>query len=138
MQNKHVLLIKKQGGSMKDPLLVSLIILAESDPPKELDAPMEIDITLIVGGFLVSGYVISTKKYMQHHSTTAAISKAVEMCKDENLKTEEKSYDYIHLRDAKYYVPGSNPIPGNMGVFVRIPLESVQGFSFGKLNIEKE
>lgn len=54
----------------------------------------------------------------------------------ETSETAEKTYNFIHLRDAKYYLPGVNPIPGNTSVYVRISLESVHGFSFGKLNIE--
>ncbi len=46
----------------------------------------------------------------------------------------DTSPNFIHLRDAKYYVLGdNNPIPVNTGVFVRISLESIHGFSFGKL-----
>jgi hypothetical protein len=114
---------------MKDVMLISLITLAEADPP------MEHDITLLVGGFLVSGFVISYEKYVHHHQTTAGIESAIKQFNADNPEPTEKTYNFIHLRDAKYYVPGANPIPGNMGVFVRISLESIHGFSFGKLEL---
>lgn len=115
---------------MKDIMLVSLITLAAEEPP------IEHDVTLLVGGFLISGFVISYEKYVQHHPTTAGFESAIQQIQtEENLESTEYNDNFIHLRDAKYYVPGANPIPGNMGVFVRISLEAIQGFSFGKLEV---
>ena len=116
---------------MKDVMLISLIALAEADPP------MEHDVTLLVGGFLVSGFVTSYEKYAQHHQTTAGIESAIQQAAADAPEPTEKTYNFIHLRDAKYYTPGAAPIPGNMGLFVRISLHSVHGFSFGKLEFEQ-
>jgi len=117
---------------MKDVMLISLVAAAEAEPP------LEHDITLLVGGFLVSGFVVSYDKYVQHHQTTSGIDLAIKEFVAEDSKPNEKTINYIHLRDAKYYIPGANPIPGNMGVFVRIPLDVIQGFSFGKLEAERK
>lgn len=117
---------------MKDVILVSLIVLAEAGNETEHD------VTLIVGGFLVSGYVISYKKYLEHHGTTKSIGLSLDKIIESEPSPPEKTYNFIHLRDAKYFVPGNQPIPANMGIFVRIPLESVHGFSFGVLQSENK
>ena len=114
---------------MKDVMLISLAVMAEHDPP------IEQDVTLLVGGFLVSGFVVSYEKFAQHHQTSAGIDSAKRIILAENAAPEDKTYNFLHLRDAKYYLPGVQPIPGNTGVFVRIPIESVNGFSFGKLEV---
>jgi hypothetical protein len=116
---------------MKDFMLESLIILSE------MKTPIEHDVTLLVGGFLVSGFVISYKKYIEHHQTMKFIDSAIEKINARNPEALDESPEFIHLRDAKFYFPGANPIPGNMSIYVRIPLESVHGFSFGKLEFKK-
>jgi hypothetical protein len=112
---------------MKDLMLLALIAIAEGEQP------IEHDITLLVGGFLVSGFVISHEKYLQHHQITKEIALAIEKLNAETPEPPEETRNFIHLRDAKFYLPGVKPIPDNMSVFVRIPLESVHGFSLGKL-----
>lgn len=115
---------------MKDVMLVSLIVAAEAPEP------IEQDITLMVGGFLVSGFVVSYEKYLTHHQMAAGIGEALNQVRESEPELPEKTYNFIHLRDAKYYHMAGNPIPGNMGIFMRISLESVHGFSFGKLEAE--
>ena len=119
---------------MKDGILVSLILVAESK------AQIEVDVTLLVGGFLISGYITSKDKYLQHHAATAAIGEALKNSPPPDQSVDNETVDntpkYIHLRDAKYYLPGANPVPGNTGIFIRISLESVHGFSFGKFEVE--
>jgi len=56
---------------MKDIMLISLVKLAMAETPSEQD------VTLVVGGFLVSGYVISYEKYVQHHQLTNTIDEAL-------------------------------------------------------------
>lgn len=112
---------------MKDIMLVALITLAEGEQS------IEHDVTLLVGGFLVSGLVISYEKYLQHHPITKEIGLAIEKFNAETPEPSEKTHNFIHLRDAKYYFPGVKPVPENMSLFIRIPLESVHGFSLGRL-----
>jgi len=110
---------------MKDGLLVGLIAMAGGD------APHEQDITLIVGGFLVSGFVVTHEKYMEHHQTMIMSEAALkEFCGQE---LDEDAPNFIHLLDAKYFTPGQPPTPTNMNIYCRIALDSVQGFSLGKL-----
>lgn len=118
---------------MKDVMLLSLIACAGAEEP------LEKEVTLLVGGFLVSGAVITYAKYVEHNTITASVEKAFEEVR-RNSEAEtgaeeaaDKGPNYIHLRDARYFTPGQMPIPGNMGIYVRIPLEAVQGFSFGSL-----
>jgi hypothetical protein len=124
---------------MKDVLLMVLAHLAEEEPTAEGKA-FEPDVTLLVGGILVSGFVVSKKKYMEHHPIVARIQKVCDEHKDEMPKaddeqSEDLSPDFIHLRDARCFTPSGGPVPTNQGVFWRISLESVQGFHFGLLGV---
>jgi|GEM_PF-2849480 len=121
---------------MKDAILTTLIALAETEKPAEEGIPLELDITLLVGGFLVSGFIISYKKYMDHHPVTHGIESAKEQFNAGSTETPEETYNYIHLRDAKFFHPGGQAIPNNQSIFVRIALDSIHGFSFGKLESE--
>ena len=116
---------------MKDGLLVSLVGIAEGDQP------FEIDVTLLVGGFLVSGAIISAERFMENHPASNAFWKQVNEIRVEAAPsddTKEATRHFIHLRDARFYTPGGAPIPNNEGVYWRAPLESVQGFNFGLLS----
>jgi len=122
-----------------DIILWALISMAESEPP------IEHDVTLIVGGFLISGFVVSYENYLKHHVVTKMLDEKIQKCiaelpePSESVDSDEpqdNTPNYIHLRDAKCFTPGQNPIPGNMGVYYRIPLAHVQGFSFGLLCAE--
>ena len=121
---------------MKDFVLEMLVRMAEEEN-------IEHDVTLLVGGFLVSGFVTTTDKYLQHHPTLKA---GWTLLQENKTTTESKQPDaapseinedrpdFIHLRNAKYFVPGQPAIPGNADVYCRIALNAVHGFSFGKLS----
>ncbi|TSK05952.1 MAG: hypothetical protein FPO08_14110 [Geobacter sp.] len=117
---------------MKDAALVSIIKCAE------LEEPNEQDVTLLVGGFLVSGKVISFEKYSQHHPITESIAAAFDEA--DKALTEEQIAElgrpnFIHLSGAKYFIPGQQPIPNGDGVFARISLSAVHGFHLGSLQV---
>ncbi|HEV7929234.1 MAG TPA: hypothetical protein VGP12_03790 [Nitrosospira sp.] len=118
---------------MNDSLLLVVINLAEAD------VPVETDITLVVGGFLISGSVVSTKKYFKHNAvvTMAGMIERIknEAARQENSQAKTVKTNFIHLKDARYYTPGQNPIPSNTGVFCRISLDAISGFSFGRLSV---
>lgn len=116
---------------MKDGLLVTLVGIAEGDEP------FEIDVTLLVGGFLVSGFIVSAEKFMENHPASKAFWKQVTELRAKAIpsdQAEDATRNFIHLREARFYTPGEAPIPGNEGVYWRAPLESVQGFNFGLLS----
>lgn len=118
-----------------DPILIATIALAEADPATEAD------VTLVAGGFLISGFVISFQKYMKHHVIVEGTARALARVSEEDPankdEPEASGRNFIHLRDAKYYMPGAPAVPGNTGVFCRIRLDAVTGFSFGKLESEQ-
>lgn len=116
---------------MKDGLLVSLVGIAEGEEP------FEIDVTLLVGGFLVSGSIVSAEKFMENHPASRPFWQQVKEIRADASKADnavDATRHFIHLRDARFYTPGEAPIPDNEGVYWRAPLESVQGFNFGLLS----
>ena len=125
---------------MHDSLLEHVIALAEED------TPIEAEVTLIVGGMLVTGHVIGYDAYMAHHPLTKAFLEASSEDEDEadaeedvgtdgeeadDDSDEEEDFDdegaYVHLRDAHCHAPGQAPA-GNAS-FYRIALSDVSGFS---------
>lgn len=115
---------------MYDPLLEHLIDLAEAE------TPVEAEVTLIVGGMLVTGHVISEDKYMAHHALTRAWlelagddeeDESDADASDEGDEEDEEDDDfddevtYLHLRDAQ-------AASGKLGFF-RVALSDVSGFS---------
>ena len=118
---------------MKDPILLSLSVLA-AKPEKHLD----LYITLVVGGFLVSGHIVSYEEYSQQHHITSGIKHAFDIIeKDAGLnKLTESSCDFIHLRNTQFFIPGPHPIPRNMETYARFSIDSVQGFFFGSLSVK--
>ena len=121
---------------MKDITLTYLIDMAENADP-----PMEHEVTLLVDGFLVSGFLISVRKYMQGHPNTAQLAaelkKTFETLDTKIVPSDESSpikpgEELIHLRSAQFFVPGHDSIPGT-GVFLCLSLASVHGYFLGKL-----
>jgi hypothetical protein len=112
---------------------------------------VEAGVTLVCGGTIVSGMLVSGAKYVQGFREEFTSSLAAELISvldpmfdalaapyaptsdDENGLTVERTH-YIHLRDARFYAAGQPPIPGNRGVWWRGRLASVSGFSLGQLS----
>ena len=123
---------------MKDIILTVISKIANNESQPSLD------ITLCVGGFLISGTIVSYETYMEHNGFTQFLEEVIQSApKDSDAQSSETNNadaeddlpDFVHLSNAKYFTPGGNPIPGNEGLFVRVNLESVHSFSFGKLEI---
>lgn len=114
---------------MYDPLLEHLIDLAEAE------TSVEAEVSLIVGGMLVTGFVVSEEKYMASHALTRAYleldaeaegesdADASEEGDEEDEEDDDFDDDvaYLHLRDAQ-----ANG--GKLGYF-RVALSDVSGFS---------
>jgi hypothetical protein len=103
-----------------------------------------IAITLNVGGLLVSGELISSKTYMNEFMGGALRDKIKSVLGDhDELRREVEDApkgedDSIHLRDARFLVPGQPPIPGvGDGVLWRGRVNSVEGFFLGRLGVAK-
>lgn len=78
---------------------------------------------------------------MKHHVASSAISEIWKQLMESQPEEPEAGGnppEFIHLRDTKFFLPGEKPIPDNTGVFVRIALGSVHGFSFGKLEFHSK
>jgi len=119
-----------------------------------------VSITLIMGGFLVSGSLMGGKEYFEALGQEMADSAKDFVDEPEHAEFYGKSFSqfadiydeidgddedkkprpapsFIHLSNARFYVPGGNPIPGNKGVLWRGRLAQVSGFNIGILVAEK-
>ncbi|NOT86551.1 MAG: hypothetical protein HOP03_00040 [Lysobacter sp.] len=120
---------------MRDGLLEIIVRFSEGD-----DA-LEMPITLIVGGLLVTGHIISKKKYVEQNTLTAHIKKLMESIPEEDNTPEPEDdgkREYIHLRDARYLSPGQGPLPSTGSIQCRIKLSDVSGFNFGNFSSSAE
>jgi len=114
---------------------------------------IDIGVTLTIGGTIISGMLIGGRKYFEQLGDMLA-----DQSKDDDditnvLGTGWKQYSeiyskpegtpdgwrppaasYIHLKDAKIFMPGQKPIPTNNGFLWRGRLSSVDGFSIGNLS----
>lgn len=128
-------------GLSSDLILEQLVIAA--------NLGYEFPVTLLTGGMLVSGRVVGGRKFVQHLLDDVvskiandgtrgefheAFSEHLELYPETGERVEGKVTAYIHLSDARFYMPaGSKPIPGNGGVLWRGKIAAVDGFNFGML-----
>ncbi|MGJ8587674.1 MAG: gas vesicle accessory protein GvpU [Yoonia sp.] len=109
-------------------------------------------VTLTVGGVIVSGLLISGKKYFQqlseniqtgsdasgeigeiiggHWKGYTAIYEKPDNAPDD---WEPRPVGYVHLANAQIHAPGQSPIPTNQGVLWRGKLSSVDSFFIGQM-----
>ena len=113
---------------------------------------IEFPITLTVGGMLVTGLLTGGKRYFNEFGEN--MTKAMGSVSDETKERVREFfggpaviYDeppdedggprrpvgYIHLREARFFIPGAKPIPEAGGVLWRGRLEQVDGFHIGML-----
>lgn len=135
------------GTFFPDPLLESLIGIIENAEERG-EKPLDISITLNVGGMLISGDLISKDTYMKNF-LFGAFHKAVETIKQEDSsfkqemeeiekEVKEKPHNFIHLKNSKFFVPGQLPIPTKQeGALWRGRSSCVDGFILGKLEFTK-
>lgn len=102
------------------------------------DGAPELQVTLLVAGVLISGTVVSFKRYAQHHPITARIHEAVEglsaRASEDAGAARPGPPLYLHLMDATYYAPGAQrAFPSDRGVFCRVALKDVSAFNFGSV-----
>ncbi|MET3508056.1 gas vesicle accessory protein GvpU [Halalkalibacter oceani] len=100
-----------------------------------------LDITLNVGGAIVSGTMVSAKHYFSTMSETFAggneishhLSDQLAQAGEAAKKSEEPSASFIHLKEAKVYCGDSNPTPSEGEVLWRGKLSEIDGFYLGKI-----
>jgi len=130
----------------KDPevdwFLRILVSMANSTPGVGLP------IVLTVRGLVISGELISGKTYHEQFAQEMGTSFRSILDDDAVARIEEgysrpahlydseaslKTIVFIHLRNAKIFGPGQQPIPSGQGMLWRGRLSSVDGFSWGQL-----
>lgn len=122
----------------RDQLIEGLVRLAESFEEGEPKTGVEIQITLATGGFLVSGIIISKSAFMKTNPITEPFDRIekeeISKLPPSEVKQDDGIRRFIHLKDAKYFIPGQKPIPTTgPGIFWRGRISAVNGFNFGVL-----
>lgn len=125
----------------KDVILSSFVFAANSK-----EAQLEMGVTLNVGGTIVSGILIGYNKYLESiklqfdqkpggEFVASFMDKFLSAVEEEKIEEEDVVLPiYIHLKDARFFTPGNNPIPNNGGILWRGKLSSIDGFNFGALS----
>jgi hypothetical protein len=109
---------------------------------------IELGITLNSGGFLVSGLLVSGKKFFSGLGSDLSVS----FNDPEVRRGIEQSYaqigeiysgpsgettappNYLHLMQARFFHTGGQPVPGSEGVWWRGRISEVSGFFLGMLD----
>lgn len=110
---------------------------------------VEFGITLFVEGIIVSGNLVSGKKYFETFADEFSNAYPGDPDTKEGIRqafasnssiydSEDDEHDlprpqYIHLIDSRCFAPGGQPLPGNSGVLWRGKINSVSGFNLGSL-----
>ncbi len=114
---------------------------------------IEFGVTLLVEGAIVSGLLVSGKKYFEIFSKEFADAYPGDDESKETVRTAFAAYadiysqdgsneeqppppQYIHLVNARCFSPGGQSLPGNRGVLWRGKINAVSGFSLGSLSAE--
>lgn len=116
------------------------------------DQGIDVPITINVGGFLISGDLISENEYVQKFMRGRFVEKLKSVVTQyESLKVaieearrqpsvREKTYTHLHLKNAAFFHPGQYPIKGldEGSSLWRGLVTSVDGYMFGKLETRTE
>ena len=121
-----------------DPVLQAMVAVVDKLEDRPEDDSFYI--TLNVGGLLISGNLIGRRQFAAEFMP--GIKKRIE---EENEKEEDKTLEeeennasaprFIHLKDAKFFIPGQLPIPTTGGTFWRGRIDSVDGYLIGELRV---
>lgn len=108
----------------------------------------ELEITLNVGGLLISGTLAGVKKYFAGFGENFAASIGASKESEEIMTTFKKIGDecacvshpeqtdapsYIHLKNARFFATDGKMIEGDSGIWWRGRISEVQGFVLGSL-----
>ena len=108
----------------------------------------ELEVTLMVGGLLISGTLAGVRQYFddlgayfaapldaRENSTevTETFKKIGDQCSCVSPSEQTETPSYIHLKDARFFDPRGNSIPGQKGTWWRGRISEVQGFAPGIL-----
>lgn len=108
----------------------------------------ELDITLTVGGFLISGTLASVRQYFDDlgayfaspfgagensEEVKTAFKKIGEQCSCISPTEQTETPSYIHLKNARFYDAQGKSVSGSEGTWWRGRISEVQGFAPGVL-----
>ena len=130
----------------KDWFLQLLVNLANKDK-------FELDITLTVGGMLISGTLAGVRQYfndlgayfaspfesaMNIEEFKTTFKEIGDQCACVTPSEQTDTPSYIHLKNARFFDASGSLIAGKSGVWWRGRLSEVQGFSPGRLVEHRE
>lgn len=133
--------IEKGATPKKDWFIQFLVNLANKDN-------FELDITLTVGGVLISGTLTGVRNYFdelgEYFATpftsdhngdeVSTIFKEIgERCKCVSPAEQTETPSYIHLKNVTFFNSEGKPMADRSGVWWRGRISEIQGFSPGKL-----
>ena len=146
MQNDEMNIFTTGNAPSKDWFLQLLVNLANKKG-------FELDITLTVGGMLISGTLTGVRQFFSDlgsyfaspletdinsedlQNTFKTIGEQCE-CVTPSEQTETPSY--VHLKNARFFDSSGNQISGTVGTWWRGRLSEVQGFSPGLLTTQND
>lgn len=114
---------------------------------------IETPVTLLTGGMTVSGVIVSAASYMEntgaqlsaalksHDAAKLAETVAQSFAQlKQDVEAQSRAADeagqltarFIHLKNARYFIPGQDGLPNNTdGIYWRGRLSAISGFSLG-------
>lgn len=141
MENKEKNIYATENAPSKDWFLQFLANLANRNR-------FELDITLTVGGILISGTLVGVREYFDALSTYFAspfddsgknsevlnqtFKEIGDQCTCVSPSEQTDSPSYIHLKNANFSDSQGRPLSGDGGIWWRGRISEVQGFAPGK------
>lgn len=142
MSNSKEAIFATGAAPSKDWFLQFLVNLANKNQ-------FELDITLTVGGLLISGTLAGVRQYFDDlgayfaspfdgkqssQMVSATFQKIGEQCACVSPSEQTETPSYIHLKNARFFNAEGKPFGPQEGTWWRGRLSEVQGFSPGKLH----
>ncbi len=109
----------------------------------------ELELTLTVGGFLISGTLSGVRRYFDDlgeyfagpfdsarnsEEIKATFKKIGDQCTCVSPSEQTETPSYIHLKDARFYDAQGRSIPGRSGIWWRGRISEIQGFAPGSIS----
>lgn len=113
---------------------------------------IEFGVTLSVEGMVLSGTLVSGKKYFEifaeqfanaypgkadtKEEIREALAKNAELYTEREEDESRPPPQFIHLEDCRHFSTSGHVLPGNQGFLWRGRINAVSGFSLGSLSID--
>lgn len=126
----------RDNPSIDRDAFLELLIIRIENAEENGDEDESLNLTLNVGGSLISGTLISRKRFVQSVPAIKTIVDAVEAKQPPQgaggPSPRSAGRYFVHLKDARFFHPGGTAVPvqGN-GVYWRGRLSCVDGFTIG-------